>query len=148
MAVNVHVDDLLLAGAEGESEWLQAELKKADFRLQVEGPVPEGEVGSNERIMYLKKVFIFTPHGIVTLCHEKYVEQLSKLYNVSSRKYKNVPEHQLLGSVDTSEELEQEATSLFRSALGVALYLAQERYDIQYATKMLCEPRPFKQRRA
>ncbi|CAJ1354798.1 unnamed protein product, partial [Effrenium voratum] len=52
-------------GAEGESEWLQAELKKADFRLQVEGP-----------------------------------------------------------------ELEQEATSLFRSALGVALYLAQERRNL------------------
>ena len=78
-----------------------------------------------------------TPEGVVTICHEKYVEQLSKLYNMENRKNKSVPEHSKLGDVDLSVELGPEEIALFRSALGVALYLSQERYDIQFCTKML-----------
>ena len=132
----MHVDDICVASDESEGDWIEKELGSR-YELSVSGPVPEGECGNGETLMYLKKTLLFTPEGVVTICHEKYVEQLSKLYNMENRKNKSVPEHSKLGDVDLSVELGPEEIALFRSALGVALYLSQERYDIQFCTKML-----------
>ena len=72
---------------------------------------------------------MFTGEGILLKPNKKYIESLLKLYDVGNRKSKQVPEHSLLGQVDFSEELDQQKQSLFRSGLGVAMYLAQTRQN-------------------
>ena len=52
-------------------------------------------------------------------------------------KSKATPEHVDLVKEDKSKELGPEETKRFRSGLGSVLYLAQDRIDIQYASKCL-----------
>lgn len=57
--VNMHVDDELVASeTAGDAHWLISELKKT-YKLQVEGPFPEGLLGDGEEINYLKKSYVF-----------------------------------------------------------------------------------------
>ena len=69
--------------------------------------------------------------------NKKYTESLLRLYDIGNRKFKQVPEHNLLGQLDFSEELDQQKQALFRSGLGVAMYLSQDRIDIQFCVKSL-----------
>ena len=137
VVINIHIDDELVAAESmEEAHWFIGELKKK-FKVQVEGPFPTGSTGAGEELSYLKKTYVFTGEGILVKPNKKYIESLLKLYDVDNRKYKQVPEHSLLGQVDFSEELDQQKQSLFRSGLGVAMYLAQDRIDIQYCVKTL-----------
>ena len=50
MVVNLHVDDILVAlKFVSDGKWLLQELRKR-YRLQVEGPVPIGQTGTDEEI--------------------------------------------------------------------------------------------------
>ena len=139
-AINVHVDDILVAVKDPrDGEWLLQALR-AKYKLQVEGPVPLGSVGAGEEIGYLKKKYKFTPEGIFVKPNEKYFDALIKLYNVEHKRPKATPDHQLLGQVDCSESLEDvdpERRKSFRSGLGTLMYIAQERIDCQFAIKSL-----------
>ena len=134
VAINVHVDDDLI-GSESEADllWVVAELKKI-YKLQMEGPVLQGPVGAGEELSYLKKTYIFLEDGICIKSNPKYIEHLLKLYNLGNRKDKQVPEHCLLGHPDTSPELDVHGQSLFRSGLGIAMYLSQDRLDWTFST--------------
>ena len=59
------------------------------------------------------------------------------LATVNTSRYQNTVCWGMLGQLDFSEELDQAKQSLFRSGLGVAMYLAQDRIDIQYCVKSL-----------
>ena len=48
-----------------------------------------------------------------------------------------MPEHTLLNQVDSSPELAPADQARFRSGLGIALYLAHDRVDIQFCVKSL-----------
>ena len=55
MAINVHVDDELIAAESKEDiDWLVKELEK-HYKLQAEGPFPTEALGSNEELNYLKR---------------------------------------------------------------------------------------------
>ena len=59
------------------------------------------------------------------------------MYDLGRLKSKATPEHVDLVKEDKSKELGPEETKRFRSGLGSVLYLAQDRIDIQYASKCL-----------
>ena len=103
------MDDELLAGQREDSLWLVEELEKV-FRVEKEGPYP---------------------------LNEKYIKKLLELYDLGRLKSKATPEHVDLVKEDKSKELGPEETKRFRSGLGSVLYLAQDRIDIQYASKCL-----------
>lgn len=61
---------------------------------------------------------------------------------VSGRRKRRLPYHSTLESYNSDLEIEGEqfvgeAASLFRSALGLILYIAQDRPDMQFSTKVL-----------
>ena len=136
LVINIHVDDELVAGQEADIRWLKDELGRM-CKLQVEGPFPDGARGNGEEISYLKKKYIFTERGIAVQSNSKHTNVLEELYKLHGRKVKMVPEHGELGTPDKTAELEGEAKKRFRSGLGTAMYMAQERADIQFATKSL-----------
>ena len=136
IAINVHVDDELIASEkEADLMWVVSELQKI-YKLQIEGSVPQGPLGAGEELSYLKKTYIFLD-GVCIKSNPKYIGDLLKLYNLGNRKEKQVPEHCLLGHPDTSPELDPHGQALFRSGLGIAMFLSQDRLDIQYCVKSL-----------
>ena len=134
--ISIHVDDELLAGRREDSLWLVEELEKV-FRVEKEGPYPLNRVGNGEELRYLKRKYVFVEEGIVVQPNEKYIKKLLELYDLGRLKSKATPEHVDLVKEDKSKELGPEETKRFRSGLGSVLYLAQDRIDIQYASKCL-----------
>ena len=134
--ISIHVDDELLAGRREDSLWLVEELEKV-FRVEKEGPYPLNRVGNGEELRYLKRKCVFVGEGIVVQPNEKYIKKLLELYDLGRLKSKATPEHVDLVKEDKSKELGPEETKRFRSGLGSVLYLAQDRIDIQYASKCL-----------
>ena len=77
----MHVDDILVAVKDPrDGEWLLQALKQK-YKLQVEGPVPLGNVGAGEEIGCLKNKYKFTPEGIFIKPNEKYFDALVKSYD-------------------------------------------------------------------
>ena len=137
LAINIHVDDELVAGEKLEDiDWVVGELRKI-HRLQVEGPMPKEPLGSGEELSYLKKTYVFQQDGIYVRPNSKFTDTLIKLYGLQDRKQKQVPEQCLLGHPDTSPELDSERPSNFRTGLGTAMYMSHERLDIQHCVKTL-----------
>ena len=132
----MYLDDELLAGQREDSLWLVEELEKV-FRVEKEGPYPLNRIGNGEELRYLKRKYVFVGEGIVVQPNEKYIKKLLELYDLGRLKSKATPEHVDLVKEDKSKELGPEETKRFRSGLGSVLYLAQDRIDIQYASKCL-----------
>ena len=136
ICISIHVDAELLAGQREDSLWLVEELEKV-FRVEKEGPYPLTRNGNGEELRYLKRKYVFVGEGIVVQPNEKYIKKLLELYDLGRLKSKATPEHVDLVKEDKSKELGPEETKRFRSGLGSVLYLAQDRIDIQYASKCL-----------
>ena len=80
---------------------------------------------------------MFREDGIYVKPNTKFTETLVQLYNLQERKEKQVPEHSSLTQPDSSAELDEQKQSAFRTALGTAMYMSHERWDIQYCVKSL-----------
>ena len=82
-------------------------------------------------------MYVFTEEGVYVKANQKHVESLLRLYELEGRKAKQVPEHCLLGQPDTSPELDSKRQAVFRSGLGIAMYMSHDRCDIQYCVRTL-----------
>eukprot|EP00435_Cladocopium_sp_Y103_P007835 s2794_g2.t1 len=131
-----HVDDLVLCGERPDLEWLVKELKKR-FNMQGGEILPSADQDPHEPIRFLKKRHFFTEAGIVISPHEKYTEELLKLYGLESRKAKATPD--MACENYESPELNEEGKHTFRSAMGTLLYLSRDRVDLQHAVRHLSQ---------
>ena len=136
--VNIHVDDILLVCKPGDVEWFQATVG-ATLTMKVDGPHMPGD---GSQVMYLKKRMTMRPGGILMQPNATYIPKLVGLMKVSGRRRKGLPYHATLEAFSAdliveSELLDQEQAANFRSGLGLALYLAMDRPDIQFAVKTL-----------
>lgn len=138
MFLTVHVDDVLPVGSTFDCKWCLDELSKK-FSLKSSGPFP---VGKDAELQYLKKNILVTSDGIIIDPCKQYIPKLLELLGVENRREKACPRHSNLGVYDrerilTKELLNQEQTRVFRGGLGLCLYLAQDRPDIQEAVRVL-----------
>jgi hypothetical protein len=72
----------------------------------------------------------------------RYIPKLAELLKVTERRGKTVPHHGSLQIHDPSTTAESdylyaEEAKLFRSALGICIFLSQEMYDIQHTVRVL-----------
>ena len=117
LAINIHVDDELVVSETVEDiEWVIGALKKI-YKLQVEGPMLKEFLGNGEELNCLKKTYVFQEDGVYVRPNSKFTETLVKLYGLQDRKDKQAPEHSLLGSPDTSAELDKKRQADFRTGL-------------------------------
>ena len=136
--LTVHVDDVLLIGSTFDCNWCLEELSKK-FSLKSNGPFP---VGQTAELQYLKKNILVSSEGIVIEPCKQYIPKLIELLGVENRREKSCPHHNGLEVYDRErilpkELLNPEQTKLFRGGLGLCLYLAQDRPDIQEAVRVL-----------
>ena len=129
--VNIHVDDILLVCNPGLVEWFQSTVGKT-LTMKIDGPHAPG---SGSQLMYLKKRVTMKPGGILLQPNSTYIPKLVALMKVSGRRKKGLPHHATLENLSADlvvedEMLDSEQAAIFRSGLGLALYLAMDRPDI------------------
>ena len=96
--------------------WRRKDELSRMYKLQVEGPFPDGARGNGEGISYLKKKYIFTERGIAVQSNSKRTNVLEELYKLHGRKVKMVPEHGELGTLPKHQSLKEKR----RRDFGVA----------------------------
>ena len=132
------MDDILLVCNPGLVEWFQSTVGKT-LTMKIDGPHAPG---SGSQLMYLKKRVTMKPGGILLQPNSTYIPKLVALMKVSGRRKKGLPHHATLENLSADlvvedEMLDSEQAAIFRSGLGLALYLAMDRPDIQFAVKTL-----------
>ena len=136
--VNVHVDDILVVCKPEEVQWFQ-DAGGSTLTMKVDGPhLP----ASGEQLMYLKKRITMREDGILIQSNATYVPKLVAMMKVSGRRKKGLPYHATPETFNAefvveSEMLDGEQGGLFRSGLGLTLYMAMDRPDIQFVVKVL-----------
>ena len=138
MYITIHVDDLLIIGAQDECEWFKAEISQC-FTVKSEGPYSLDE---RWECQYLKRTLICNETGIVVEPNRKYIPKLLELLKMENRRGKSLPHHAQLEAYSADRVLEAEKLGtaegkVFRGGLGICLYLAQDRPDIQESVKTL-----------
>ena len=76
-----HVDDLVVGGTRDAVSWLVKELK-SKFTLQGGDLIPADDQDDMEPVRFLKKRHYFTQAGVIISPHEKYADELVKLYGL------------------------------------------------------------------
>ena len=136
--LTIHVDDLLVIGSDFDCKWFLNELS-LHFNLKSSGPFSSSEPAE---VQYLKKNIIITPDGIVVEPCKQYIPKLLELLHVENRREKTCPHHNNLEAYSRDkilpgEMLNAEQARVFRGGLGLCLYLAQDRPDVQEAVRVL-----------
>lgn len=136
--LSAHIDDLLLVESREDTEEVYAKLAK-QFPLKIDGPFGTNEPG---KIFYLKRQVELGENCIFIAPNAKYIPKLAELLGITERRGNTVPHHSALTVVDAElipveEYLNDVESKMFRSALGICLYIAQERLDTQQTVKVL-----------
>ena len=100
------------------------------------------EQGSGKMLHYLKKKITLLPEGVLIQPNNTYIPKLISLLKVSGRRGRGLPYHSTLEAYNAESEsgierLEGEQAATFRPALGLTLYISQDRPDIQFSTRIL-----------
>ena len=133
----LHVDDVLIHGTESWiSEILIPSLEK-EFKL-THTTIPRHQGGTLE---FLKRIHVIEPnYASITISAENkhasaLIERFSKIDGKPPRAaYTPCSESILLSKADL---LSPALATEYRSLVGIAMYLAQERFDLQFVTKTL-----------
>ena len=93
-------------------------------------------------MFYLKRQVEIGEDGVFIAPNGKYIPKLAELLEITKRRGKTVPHHSALTVFDVEiipmeGYLMDKDAKTFRSALGICLYIAQERLDIQQAVRVL-----------
>ena len=136
--ISAHIDDLLVVGSKTYINDFYQKLSQ-EPKLKIEGPLQPGDDGN---IFYLKRALKITEDGIDISPRARYIPKLAELLKVNGRRGKTVPHHGCLQIYDPEatpegEYLSPENARLFRSALGICIYVNQERCDIQHSVRVL-----------
>ena len=136
----VHVDDLQFAGKKHTIEPILAHLKKK-VNLQIEGPLlneEEYEKGySEESVKFLKRKYTYQDYELRIASDSKYSKKLTEILKLEKKKPKNSPCTPACQEKDLSQELREEDARTYRSCVGILLYVAHDRPDIQFAVRNL-----------
>ena len=139
----VHVDDLQFAGIIEVVVPLLERLQKK-VKLQVEGPFltpEEREAGySLQHVRFLKRKFTYEDHELRISIDPKYVKKLTEVLQLDkkqSRKPKQTPCTSSSSEPDNSAALAPAEAATYRSAVGMLLYVAHDRPDIQFSVRSL-----------
>ena len=133
----LHVDDVLIHGTESWiSDILIPSLEK-EFKLTYT-MVPRHQGGTLE---FLKRVHVVEPNytSITISAENKHASSLIERFSKIDGKIPRVAYTPCSDSISLSKTdlLSPGRAAEYRSLVGIAMYLAQERFDLQYATKTL-----------
>ena len=135
--LTIHVDDILLVCSEQDGEWFKS--ITTSLTMKMDGP---HKPGSGDMSYYLKKRWTLLEQGVFVQPNPSYIHKMVELLELQNKKRKTLPHHSTLevfdkSSSSTTEFLNEAEQKKFRSGLGLTLYIAQDRPDIQQALNVL-----------
>ena len=135
LVVSTHVDDLQIMGSRVEVNDLLQHLRDQNWELQVEGPCGPHLSG---QCSFLKRKFVSDGHGHLWVkLNDKYISKLVEELHLGNNKGKSVPTTGQFQKGHQFKPLTEEQSRAYRTCVGVLLYMASERADIQCATRAL-----------
>ena len=133
IACNSHVDDLQIVGGEKRGDDLLKDMKKSGLKIQIEGPVTI----DGGQCRFLKRLFQGDGTGIVVIPEQKYVEKLCSLLGLQKASPKPTPLPSSLVRPSADAELVGEEYNVYRSALGLLLYMSSDYPELHFGVRML-----------
>ena len=132
----LHVDDLLSTGHHTTMKSAELAIKQK-YKASVEFVQFVGD-----SLSFLKRVYeLVSPHELVIRVPTRHIDRLCELTGLHKAKPRTrhtpMPIGRLPTEVDNDPELEHAHASLFRSAVGVLLYLAPDMVEAQYGIRYL-----------
>ena len=131
----LHVDDVLICGSE---DWIsQSLIPKLEGEFKLTYTLVKRQDGGS--LEFLKRTHIVEPnYASITISAEgKHASSLIERFSKVEGKLPRVsftPSSDSI-SISKSDFLTPSRAAEYRSLVGIAMYLAQERFDLQYATK-------------
>lgn len=87
-----------------------------------------------------RRHLLISPNKFAIQSHGKHLERLFSLLKISKAlKPKSTPVHPLLDEPDSSSALDSETAGLYRSCVGILLYIASDYVECQYAIRGLAQ---------
>ena len=129
----IHVDDIMITGSSYYIEKVFVPMIKEKF--ETSWSLMKGE---GDEISFLKRTYKRVTDGIVIIPGH-YIETMVNTFEETYGKVKiqKIPADSLIQTEDESPLLGPEEATMFRSMVGMAIYLSQERLDIGFVTKEL-----------
>ena len=133
----LHVDDVLICGSE---DWIsQSLIPKLEGEFKLTYTLVKRQDGGS--LEFLKRTHVVEPnYASITISAEgKHASSLIERFSKVEGKLPRVsftPSSDSI-SISKSDLLSPSRAAEYRSLVGIAMYLAQERFDLQYATKTL-----------
>ena len=130
-----HVDDIKSHGPPAAHEQM---LNQCDEHLLTKRGKPTQAGGPDD--VYLGRSKMRQHDSITTKPHSKHIDKILSLLELEGAKPSNVPGNKEDGQVENGEELVDEAKAkIYRSCVGSAIFLSDDRFDIKYAVKELAK---------
>ena len=83
---------------------------------------------------------LLSEHELGIQSHPKHLEKLFEMMKINRNlKPKHVPVHQLLDEPDETNELPADKAKIYRSCIGILLYIASDFVECQYAIRGLAQ---------
>ena len=143
--VLIHVDDIMFTGREKPvSDFIQNMKKQFDIEVNM-------VKGYGEEFSFLKRKYVYTPEGLSK--PGSYATNMVKTFedHFGSVKRQRLPATADVQDFDGSSAATQQDAAIYRSVVGMGIYLAQERCDIAFCIKNWPQrrqaPRRFRSRR-
>ena len=137
----VHIDDILIVGS--RKTVLEELIPSLEAKYTISIEIMSGP---GDEVTFLKKTHQLLSDGrMIIRIHPKHLDQLCKLLHLSKRlQNKRSPGHSEIETPDTTEELNQHDASVYRSCIGILLYLSPDLPQCQYVIRYLstCASRP------
>ena len=129
----VYVDDIMIAGSTYYIEKVFVPMIKEKFEISLALMKTNGD-----EISFLKRTYKKVEDGIVII-PGLYIETMVNVFEevYGKLKIQKIPADSLIQVEDESAQLGPEEATMFRSMVGMAIYLSQERLDIGFVTKEL-----------
>ena len=133
MMVLVHVDGMMVMGEGQYMREVFIPMLKNKFELSCHLLEKDGD-----ELSFLKRAYKLLEDGI-SIMPGKYIQNMLEIFESAHGlvKRSKVPCDASIQTADSSEPLGAEDSALYRSLVGMAIYLGQERYDICFCVKEL-----------
>ena len=133
-----HVDDFFAVGAKGSLEWLRGELAR-EFQHGIKSSLLGPDVGEERSGSYLKRKVTWTSRGLEVESDPQHAANVLASLGLQGCKAIATPgaREEEKGEDADLQHLDPEAHSVFRRAVAIANFLAMDRPDIAFATKLV-----------
>ena len=133
IACSSHVDDFQIVGSDSRAKRLLDKLSNSGLNLKVEGPID----ASGGQGHFLKRLYVGDGSGVRVVPEQKYTSKLIEVLELQRSATKSTPLPSSINYPANDKDLEGDDYHLYRSGLGLLLYMSADITEIHFAVRLL-----------